>query len=243
MIILGSNSDISKAYLEYTLSKNENYSETIYLFSSNIERADKYKQHLTVLYPNISVQVLEMDLTKNFDLSKLKDLNFSHVFCATGFLGQDTVSGLYSKENTSKIIDINYSKLIPVILELGNILESKKEGSIVVLSSVAGERGRFSNFVYGSAKAGLTAFLSGYRAYLSHQNVHLMTVKPGFMATQMTAELDLPGPLTAEPLKVAKSIYKANVKRKNQLYILPIWRLIMFVIKSIPEFVFKKLKL
>ena len=108
------------------------------------------------------------------------------------------------------------------------------------ISSVAGDRGRASNYVYGAAKAGFTAFLSGLRNRLAKQGVHVVTVKPGFVNTAMTAHLDLPARLTAEPQEVAAAIVKAVEKSRNIIYVRPIWRVVMAVIKAIPEAIFKK---
>lgn len=122
-------------------------------------------------------------------------------------------------------------------------MEARRGGTIIALSSVAGDRGRQSNFIYGSAKAGFTAYLSGLRNYLFDKKVHVLTVKPGFMATKMTEGLPLNPKLTATPKQAANSIYKAYKSRKDVAYVLPIWWLIMMIIKNIPEFIFKKLKL
>jgi short-subunit dehydrogenase len=121
--------------------------------------------------------------------------------------------------------------------------ESRRSGTIIGLSSVAGDRGRQSNFIYGSAKAAFTAYLSGLRNYLFDKKVHVMTVKPGFMATKMTEGLPLNPKLTATPKQAADCIFKAYRKQKNVAYVLPIWGIIMMIIRNIPEFIFKKLKL
>jgi short-subunit dehydrogenase len=108
---------------------------------------------------------------------------------------------------------------------------------------VAGLRGRQSNFIYGSSKAGFSIYLDGLRNYLFHENVHVMTVLPGFMDTKMTAGLPLPKPLTASPQKAANSIYKAYRKKRNKIYVTGIWWFIMTAIKNVPEFIFKKMKM
>lgn len=117
---------------------------------------------------------------------------------------------------------------------------SRGSGTIVGVSSVAADRGRASNYVYGSAKAGFSAFLSGLRNRMAKRGVHVVTVKPGFVRTRMTEGMKLPGLLTAEPAEVAAAIRRGIIDRKNQLYVRPIWALIMFIICSIPEFIFKK---
>jgi short-subunit dehydrogenase len=100
-----------------------------------------------------------------------------------------------------------------------------------------------SNYIYGSAKAGFTTYLSGLRNRLFHKNVHVVTVLPGFVYTKMTENLALPALLTAQPSVVADNVYEAIVKKKNIIYTKWFWRVIMCVIKAIPEFIFKKLKL
>jgi decaprenylphospho-beta-D-erythro-pentofuranosid-2-ulose 2-reductase len=108
---------------------------------------------------------------------------------------------------------------------------------------VAGERGRQSNYIYGSAKAGFTAYLSGLRNRLTRSGVHVVTIKPGFVDTKMTSGLKLPAPLTAQPAQVASKIVRAVDRKADVVYVLWMWRWIMLIIKCIPEGVFKKLKL
>jgi short-subunit dehydrogenase len=117
---------------------------------------------------------------------------------------------------------------------------ARGSGTIVGVSSVAGDRGRASNYAYGSAKAGFSAFLSGLRNRMAKRGIHVVTVKPGFVRTRMTDGMNLPGPITAEPDEVAKAIWRGITKQKNQIYVRPIWALIMFIIRSLPESVFKK---
>jgi short-subunit dehydrogenase len=127
---------------------------------------------------------------------------------------------------------------------IANAMEAKKQGSIVCVSSVAGERGRKSNYLYGASKAALTAFLSGLRGRMAASNVHVATVIPGFIKTKMVANLPpTPKPITASAEQVADAIWKAFSKKKNVVYVLPVWWLIMFIIKCIPEAMFKKTNL
>jgi short-subunit dehydrogenase len=121
-------------------------------------------------------------------------------------------------------------------------LERQESGFIVGISSVAGDRGRQSNYVYGSAKSGLTAFLQGLRNRLYPSGVHVMTVKPGFVDTAMT--FGLPGLfLVANPQDVGEKLAASAEKGKDEVYIPGFWRYIMAIIKSIPERLFKTLKL
>ena len=241
MIILGSNSEISQAFIEKALEANEKYS-TIYLFTSNKETTEKFAKHLDVKFLQ-QTEVIELDLRAEIDYTKFDYISSDLLFCATGYLGEGTEEGLYDQKNTELIIDINYAKLVPVLTFFAKKMERQRAGTMIVLSSVAGERGRQSNFIYGSAKAGLTAYLSGLRNYMFERKVHVLTIKPGFMDTKMTEGLPLNPKLTATPKQAAEAIYKAYKSGKNVVYILPIWRIIMLIIKNIPEFIFKKLKL
>lgn len=126
--------------------------------------------------------------------------------------------------------------------ELGNRFEVQGRGAIAVISSVAGDRGRQSNYVYGSAKAAVTAFTSGLRQRLHPKGVHVLTIKPGFVDTPMTASFKK-GPLWATPGAVAKSIVKAVQTGKPVLYTPWFWWGIMQIIKNVPEVIFRKLKL
>ncbi|GAA6201556.1 SDR family NAD(P)-dependent oxidoreductase [Aquicoccus sp. SU-CL01552] len=121
--------------------------------------------------------------------------------------------------------------------------DAQDSGTLVGISSVAGERGCATNYVYGAAKAGFTAFLSGLRNRLSKRGVHVVTVLPGFVATQMTEDMDLPAKLTAEPGEVADAIVRAVERKTDVIYVRPVWRVIMMVIRCIPERMFKRMKI
>ena len=241
MIILGSTSEVAQAFVEKVLTAGEKFPK-IYLVTSSRETTERFAQHIDVKFLQPS-EIVELDLTQEINYSVFENVDSDLLFCATGYLGLGTEDGLYDDKNTEKIIDINYAKLVPVINYFAKKMESKRSGNIIALSSVAGDRGRQSNFIYGSAKAAFTAYLSGLRNYLFSKKVHVMTVKPGFMETKMTEGLPLNPKLTATPKQAAECIYKAYKKQKNIVYVLPIWRLIMLIIIHIPEFIFKKLKL
>lgn len=146
-------------------------------------------------------------------------------------------------DESLRTVHSNYTGAVSILNTIASDYRSKKAGVIVGISSVAGERGRQSNYIYGSAKAGFTAYLSGLRNDLYHHGVHVLTVLPGFVATKMTENLNLPKPLTAQPEEVARAIYKGVVKKKNIIYVRWFWRWIMLIITSIPETLFKKRKL
>jgi short-subunit dehydrogenase len=120
--------------------------------------------------------------------------------------------------------------------------EERGEGFIAAISSVAGDRGRQSNYIYGASKAGLSAYLEGLRNRLYHRGVHVTTIKPGFVDTKMT--FGLPGLfLVASPQQAAKAMYAAIVKKKNTAYVPWFWRYIMLIIRHVPDWQFKKMRM
>lgn len=139
-------------------------------------------------------------------------------------------------------INTNGLSVISLLTHLANHFEKRGSGTIAAISSVAGDRGRQSNYVYGSAKALVTAFTSGLRQRLFKKGVAVVTIKPGFVDTPMTAEFKK-GILWAKPDQVARTIVDACDHSNGEIYAPKFWQLIMFVIKAIPEFVFKKLKI
>lgn len=171
--------------------------------------------------------------------SKLGGLNT--VLIAHGTL-PDQKNCEESVELTLGEISTNALSVISLLTLLANQFEKQGFGTIVVLSSVAGDRGRKSNYVYGTSKAAVTTFLQGLRNRLSRSGVHIMTVKPGFVNTPMTAGFKK-GLLWATPESVALTIVKGMDHKRDVLYTPFFWRGIMFAIRSIPERIFKKLNL
>jgi len=161
---------------------------------------------------------------------------------AVGMLG-DQARADADPGHLRDVIEVNYSAPASLIAAAANRFEAQGEGWIAALSSVAGDRGRSSNYAYGSAKAGLTAFLEGLRGRLHGGGVHVLTVKPGPTDTKMTFGMDDPPPLMAEPEPVAERIVWAIKEDKDVCYAPPIWRYVMAAIRLIPASVFKKLDL
>ncbi len=165
------------------------------------------------------------------------------VVCVIGLLGEQSKAAT-DLAHASLVMRSNFEG--PALL-LGLIAErfgARGEGVIVGVSSVAGERGRSSNYVYGAAKAGLSAFLSGLRNRFGKTKIRVVTVKPGFVRTKMTAGMKLPPLLTAGPAQVAEAIYRATaVRPRDVIYVKPIWLIVMTIIKLIPEPIFKRLRL
>jgi hypothetical protein len=149
------------------------------------------------------------------------------------------------ESSTDRLLDEFQTNAISVMMlctHLANRFEAQKRGVIAVISSVAGDRGRRSNYAYGSAKAAVTAFTSGMRQRLSRSGVYVVTVKPGFVDTPMTAAFKK-GILWASAESVAKDISRAMINGTPVIYTPGFWRPIMWIIRSIPEFVFRRLSL
>ena len=165
------------------------------------------------------------------------------VICVVGELGDQT-RAQSDLHHATQVLRTNFEG--PALL-LGLFAErflARRSGTLVGVSSVAGDRGRGSNYVYGAAKAGFTAFLSGLRNRLAPAGLKVLTVKPGFVRTRMTAGLKLPPLLTAEPGEVGRRVFAAaETGRADIVYVRPVWRMVMTTIGLIPEPLFKRLRL
>jgi decaprenylphospho-beta-D-erythro-pentofuranosid-2-ulose 2-reductase len=164
------------------------------------------------------------------------------VLCAVGYLGDQKLAEQDPGE-ARKIIDTNFTGCASVLNVVANDFEMRKSGCIIGISSVAGERGRQSNYFYGSSKAALTAYLSGLRNRLQKSGVRVITVKPGFVATRMTEGMDLPPLFTSSPEEVAEDVFRAYKEGRDELYTKWFWKWIMAIIRLIPEKIFKRLRL
>lgn len=137
---------------------------------------------------------------------------------------------------------VNGSATIAMVSRIAQKLEAQGSGTLAVISSVAGDRGRASNYLYGSAKAAVAAYLSGLRQRLHARGVNVLTIKPGFVDTPMTAAFKK-GALWAQPERIAHGIVHAIEKRRAVVYLPWFWRPIMCVIRAIPETIFRRIKL
>jgi short-subunit dehydrogenase len=162
--------------------------------------------------------------------------------CAVGYMG-DQVENETSLTEAVRVIRSNYEGPASILSVLASCFEERGVGCLVGISSVAGERGRAANYVYGSAKAGFTAFLSGLRNRLAKKGIHVVTIIPGFVQTKMTRGMQLPKKLTAVPDEVASAVYHAVKDKKNVVFVKSIWKVIMLFIKFIPEQIFKNLRI
>lgn len=139
-------------------------------------------------------------------------------------------------------LEVNLTSTIALLTLLANYFERRRAGLIAVISSVSGDRGRQSNYVYGASKAGLTVFLQGLRNRLHRSGVAVLTIKPGPVDTPMTARMRKT-PLFADRRRVGRSIHRAMVRRRDVVYVPWFWRPIKWVIRAIPEWIFKRLRL
>jgi short-subunit dehydrogenase len=137
-------------------------------------------------------------------------------------------------------LNVNFNSAVSLLTHMSGGFEKQKSGTIAVISSVAGDRGRKMLYIYGAAKAGLSSFTDGLRGRMIEHGVHVLNIKPGVIATPMTKHLKK-GLLTSTPEKVAVDVYKAVRRKQDILYTPGRWRAIMFIVRHIPERIFKKL--
>lgn len=240
LLILGGGSDIGKA-ISHKFAK-EGFS--IYLAGRRKEELEKDAKDIEIRY-GVKACALEFDAVsykshKGF-YENIKEKP-AGVVCVFGYLG-DKKKADVDFDEAEKIIAVNYTGAASILNIIANDFEEKKKGFIIGISSVAGDRGRQSNCLYGSAKAGFTAYLAGLRNRLFKANVSVLTVKPGFVRTKMVDNAKLPPLITAEPEEVAKDIYNAWKKKKDCIYTKWFWKYIMLIIKYIPEGMFKRMSL
>lgn len=163
--------------------------------------------------------------------------------CVIGLLGEQA-RGEGDPTHATLVLRSNFEGPALLLEALAARFAARGRGTLIGVSSVAGDRGRASNYIYGSAKAGLTAYLAGMRHRLARLGVTVITVKPGFVRTRMTAGMPLPGPVTAAPAEVAEAIFRADAAgRPCSLYVRRIWWPIMTIIRLLPEPIFLRTKL
>ncbi|MBT8185487.1 MAG: SDR family oxidoreductase [Eudoraea sp.] len=240
ILVIGAKSDIAKAVARKYAEQGFN----LYLAARNSDTLEEFAADLRIRM-DCEVATLELDILDYkshqlfYDSLKEKPVG---VISAVGYLGDQEKAEKDFME-ASRQIDTNFTGIVSFFNIVAMDFEERKAGFICGISSVAGDRGRKSNFIYGAAKAALSTYLSGLRNRLYTSGVQVLTVKPGFVATKMTAGLDLPEKLTASPQQVANDIYKAQKNKKNVVYTIWIWRWIMLIIRNIPEWQFKKMSI
>lgn len=192
------------------------------------------------------VTVEQLDVLKTDDFSGFVDRLPAlpeTVICVVGELG-DQARAQTDAGHATSVIRTNFEGPALLLSLFAERFVARGSGTIVGVSSVAGDRGRGSNYFYGAAKAGFSAFLSGLRNRLAASGVRVVTIKPGFVRTRMIEGMKTPGLLTAEPDETGRAIFKAAESgRADVVYVRPVWRAVMTVISLIPEPVFKRLRL
>jgi decaprenylphospho-beta-D-erythro-pentofuranosid-2-ulose 2-reductase len=238
ILIFGATSDVAQELATQYVKKGDEVS----LLGIDTVSLQPFQSDLQIRY-NGKINLIEFDILKSPDQTLLKLIQNSDIsIMLIGYLG-DQDKAEQNEDELLRIINLNYSKVIEVINQIQRIYVTKKQGVIAGISSVAGDRGKQSNYAYGSAKAGLSVYLDGLRNRLYPKGVHVVTIKPGFMATKMTQHMSLPKVLTASPQAAAKQIIRAVQTKKNKVYILPVWRYISLVLLMVPDSIFKKLRL
>ena len=162
-------------------------------------------------------------------------------YLAWGDLGKEMIAQT-DYEETKNILHTNFLSVVSLLIELAKVFEQQKQGTIAVISSVAGDRGRQSNFVYGSSKAALSTYLQGFRNRLYRFGVTVITIKPGIIKTPMTAHIKH-GPISGDARRTGEGIYYGIMKGQDIVYVPWFWRIIMSIVCSIPEKFFKRLKM
>jgi short-subunit dehydrogenase len=241
LLLVGATSDIGHATaLEYAEAG------WMVLLAARSEDAARRNADDIATRTGSSVSVHALDVLDTDSLSRFVEglpILPDTVVCVVGELG-DQSRAQTDVAHAALVLRTNFEG--PALL-LGLFAErfaARGHGTIVGVSSVAGDRGRASNYVYGAAKAGFTAFLSGLRNRLASSGLRVVTVKPGFVRTRMTAGMKLPPLLTAEPNEVASSIFAAAERGGGDvIYVRRVWRMVMTIISAIPEPVFKRLRL
>lgn len=240
VLVLGARSDIGRAVAHRFASLGH----PVQLAARNIETLEADRTDMALRH-NVRVSLHEFDALAierhAAFVAALPDLPQIAV-CAVGLMGQQGANER-DIEAAARVMRSNFEGPASILAVLANRFEERGTGTLVGISSVAGERGRAANYVYGAAKAGFTAFLSGLRNRLAGRGVHVVTVLPGFVATRMTEGMDLPARLTAQPGEVADAIARAVTGKKDVIYVRPVWRLIMMIIRTIPERVFKGMRI
>jgi len=240
VLIVGGGSDIGRAIaIAYAKARRP-----LFLTARQPERLERDAADLRLRYV-AAVTLLDFDLLdtaahRNL-IARLPSLPGT-VICVAGLLGNQA-DAADEPEQAELIMRTNYLAPALFLGEIANRMERRGGGTIIGISSVAGDRGRATNYLYGSAKAGFTAFLSGLRNRLAASGVHVVTVKPGFVNTRMTQGMKLPALLTAEHDEVGRAVLRADERRRDIVYVRPVWLPIMAIICLLPERVFKRMKL
>jgi decaprenylphospho-beta-D-erythro-pentofuranosid-2-ulose 2-reductase len=240
VLVLGATSAIAIAVMRLYATRSASF----YLIARNEEKLSTVASDLQVRGASqVRTCVMDLDDTVHHrPMLEEADRTLGGIdiaLIAHGVLGdQKAAEADYSL--VEQAFRTNLLSPVSLVTWLANCFGERKRGTIAVISSVAGDRGRAMNYVYGATKSGISAFLQGVRNRVDRLGVNVITIKPGFVATPMTAHLP-GGILFATPERVARGIVNAIDRRRDVVYVPGYWRLIMWVVRSIPERIFKRL--
>jgi decaprenylphospho-beta-D-erythro-pentofuranosid-2-ulose 2-reductase len=242
VLILGATSAIAAATAREYVAKKVNF----YLVARNGEKLQAVADDLkTRGAGTVATHVMDLDDTAAHAQmleAAVKALGSIDVaLIAHGVLGdQSEAEKDYSVAEA--ILRTNLLSAVSLCTLLGNYFEAQRGGVLAVISSVAGDRGRKSNYIYGTSKGALNIFLDGLRNRIDRHGVQVLTIRPGFVATPMTAHLKKSA-MFADPKTIGKGIVKAIKRRKDVVYLPAIWGIIMLIVRNIPRFIFKKMNM
>ena len=212
------------------------------LISRNFEKNQNLKNLIKEKCSNIQIDTFELDIL-NIDNQKKIYNDLKNVPDGVISLVGETHNFDKILENKLfHIVNTNFLYLINFLSLFLNDFEKRNSGFLICLSSVSGVRGRAKNFIYGSAKAALTTFLSGCRNYYSNKNIFIMTVLPGFINNNQTKTGKVESLLKITPTDLANKIFKSHLRKKEVIYSSFIWAIIMSIIKFMPNKIFNKIK-
>lgn len=238
-LVVGATSDIGIHIVE-SLAKRD---FSLSLTGRDKQKLAELKTEIKSRFPTTAIETYVWDITDFSSHTLFYDSLItkpSIVFFVAGYY-EDQIKARLDQKELLKTINTNYSSVVSLINIISLDMEQKQNGTIVAISSVAGDRGRQMNYIYGSAKAGLTTYLSGLRSLLFSKGVHICTIQLGPVYTKMSAGHNLIPWLTLQPDVAAEFIVKAGLTKKDLVYIRWPWRLIMAMIQFIPEWIFKRL--
>ena len=238
LLILGANSDIALAICRIFADRQ---GADLVLASRDLDRLEKRAKDLS-LRSGVRVEAVRFDAGDHETHAPFYEAispKPDGVVLAFGHFG-DPLAARTDRALARKIIDTNFTAAAGILSVVAEDFEQRGHGFIIGISSVAGLRGRQSNYVYGAAKAGLNAYLSGLRHRLFRRGVKVTTVLPGFVRTKMTEKLDLPQRLVADPQQAAEAVYRGWQKGRAVVYAPGFWRWIMLVIRLMPEAIFNR---
>jgi decaprenylphospho-beta-D-erythro-pentofuranosid-2-ulose 2-reductase len=242
VVALGATSAIAEATLRLLAEQGASF----FLVARNEQKLAAVRDDLlTRGAPAVTIAVADLDDTAAHSalleraVSTLGGIEMA--LLAHGVLG-DQAMAEKDYAAAEAVLRTNFLSAVSLIGWLANYFEAAQRGVLAVISSVAGDRGRKSNYIYGASKGGLNIVLDGLRHRLHGTNVQVLTIKPGFVATPMTAHLP-PGPLFAQPAQVAQDIVKAIERKKTVVYTPPFWALVMLCVRNTPAWIFHKTNL